>query len=179
MTRGWLIGGALFVGALLIASIVVALLEKEEPLPQGTPEAAVQAFLRALGDEDLETAYNLLSGKLKQDCTLSEFFGMSRYEEGRLKEDRIVLEGTRMVDDTAFVTVRVTRVHSPGLFGPSEASFEPRFVLRQEDGEWRFSEYPWPFFHCGGKPPVPVPPGSPEPPTPTPPSGAAADENAS
>ena len=179
MTRGWLIGGALFVGALLIASIAVALLEKEEPLPQGTPEAAVQAFLRALGDEDLETAYNLLSRELKQECTLSQFFGMSRYEEGRLKEDRIVLEGTRMVDDTAFVTVRVTRVHSPGLFGPSESSFEQRFVLRQQDGEWRFSEYPWPFFHCAGKP-APVPPGSPEPPTPTPPVAVGApDEDTS
>ena len=178
MTRGWLIGGAAFLAALLIASVVVALLEKEKPLPQGTPEAAVQAFLRALGDEDLETAYGLLSRKLKQECTSSEFFGMFRYEEGRLKEDRIVLEGTRMVDDTAFVMVRVTRVHSPGLFGPSESSFDQRFALRQEDGEWRFSEYPWPFFRCAGKP-FPVPPGFPEPPTPTPPSGAAAGEDAS
>ena len=46
MTRWWLIGAAVFLAVLLIASIVLALTSKEAEFAPGTPENAVQTLLR-------------------------------------------------------------------------------------------------------------------------------------
>ena len=48
MTKLWLIGAGVLLGALLIAAVTVALLEQEDALPEGSPEAAVQSFLLSL-----------------------------------------------------------------------------------------------------------------------------------
>ena len=154
MTKGWLIGGAVFLGALLIASIAVALLEKEEPLAEGTPELAVQQFLQAVEADEFEKSYNFLSEELKQDCTIEELFGRFAPTRGTVEDSRITLEKTATVNETVFVTVRVTSFHGSGPFDTSESSFEPNFALSKEDGEWRFTDYPWPFFQCGPFKPV-------------------------
>ena len=168
MTKGWLIGGAVLLGALLVAAIVVALLEREEALPEGTPEAAVQRFLKTVEEDDLEGAYGFLSSELKRDCSIEEFFGRVGPRDSRLKNDRITLERTSTVDGTTFVTVRITRFYGSGPFGASESSFEQRFTLRQEEGEWKFTEYPWPYFNCGPFKPEPALPPEPPRPEPTP-----------
>ena len=66
------------------------------------------------------------------------------------------------------MTVRVTSFQSREPFGPSESFFEQRFTLGQEEGEWRFTGYPWPFFRCGAFEPVPVEPPLRRPPEPIP-----------
>ena len=149
MPKAWLIGGGVFLAALLIASVVVALLEREEPLTGGTPEAAVQRYLEAVEDEKLELAFSFLSADLMEHCTVEEFFRPSGAPLGRMRDDRVTLENVKTVNQTVFVTVRVTTFHGTGPFGSSESLHVQRFSLRQEEGEWRFTEYPWPFFRCG------------------------------
>ena len=56
MSRAWLLGGAALLSALLIGSVIVALLDEAEPLPEGTPEAAVQRYLKATEDQDYKLA---------------------------------------------------------------------------------------------------------------------------
>lgn len=155
MSKAWLLGGGVLLGALLVGSVVVALLDEAEPLPEGTPEAAVQRYLKATGDQEYKLAYSLLSATLQEQCTLEQFYGGSPAPESRLGDNRITLEETKTIDDTAFVTVRVAQLRGGGPFGTQESSFEHRFTLRQEIGEWRFAEYPWPYFRCG---PFKVPP---------------------
>ena len=164
MSRNWLIGGGLFLAALLVASVVVALLEDEESFAEGSVEEAVQVYLEAVEDDDFETAYGFLSSKLKDECPIDEFAGGNIPTRSDLGDDRVTLEKTTTVKETVFVTVRVTRIRGSGPFGTSESSFEQRFSLRQEDGGWRFTEYPWPFFRCGPFKPEPAP----RPPTATP-----------
>ena len=176
MARGWLIGVAALLGAVLVASIVVALLERELPLPEGTPEAAVQMFLSALEDDRHQVAYNLLSSDLKQACTAEEFATGSISAARRMKDDRVTLEGTTTVNDTVFVTIRVSRFRGGGPFVGSESAFEQRFALRKEEGKWRFSAQPWPYSYCPRAQPIPARPAPPVPrptlesavPTPTP-----------
>ena len=168
MAKGWLVGGGVFLGAILVASIVVALLESEETLPAGTPEAAVQLFLEAVDDDNIELAYGFLSADLMVECAVDEFFGTAGWPRDRLRGDRITLEGVTTVKDTAFVTVRMTNLHGTGPFGTSESSFEQRFSLRQEEGQWRFTEYPWPFFRCGPFKPATERPALPPSATPVP-----------
>jgi hypothetical protein len=149
MSKAWLLGGAVFLGALLLGSVIVALLDEAEPLAEGTPEAAVQRYLTATEDQDYKLAYGLLSATLRDECTLEQFYGGSPAPESRIGDSRITLEETRTVDDTAFVTVRVAHLSGGGPFGTEESSFEHRFTLKREAGEWRLSEYPWPYFQCG------------------------------
>ena len=92
MAKGWLVGGAVFLGAILVASIVVALLESNEPLPTGTPEATVQLFLEAVEDDNIELAYTVLSTDLMVECAVDEFFGTAGWPGDRLRGDRITLE---------------------------------------------------------------------------------------
>lgn len=164
MAKGWLIGGGIFLGVLLIASIALALTQREEtPFPVGTPEAAVQDFLKASETEDFQVAYDLLSERLKSQCELQDFVGQRFPGDRTFENSRVTLERTSAVNDTTFVTVRITQIYNNGPFGSSESSHEHRYALVQEDGQWRFSDYPWPFFNCGRFNPEPARPVVPTP----------------
>ena len=164
MAKGWIIGGAVFLGALLVASIVLALLEREDELPLGTPEAAVQDFLITLEAEDFELAYDFLSEELTDECTLEDFASSSIRIRDGIKKDRVTLENSTFIGDAAIVSVRITQFHGSGPFGASESSHNQSFTLRQVEGRWKFADYPRPYFPCPSFKrviPTPVPPPAP------------------
>ena len=144
MTRWWLIGGGALLGVLLIGSVALALLSGETEFAPGTPERAVQDLLRAAEDDDIETVYAMLSQELRQRCELKN------YAVGRVRELEIfaTLRDAKIVDGTTFVNVRITEFYGGGPFGSGESSHDQRFALRQEAGEWKFTEYPWPYAYC-------------------------------
>ena len=146
MTKWWVIGAAAFLGTLLITSITFALLSEETVFEPGTPERAVQDLLRAAEDDDIEAAYAMLSDKLQANCALRNFADRSYRSDDQ--NIRASLRETKSVDDVTFVTVRVSQYYGDGPFGGSESSRDRRFVLRQEGGEWKFTEYPWPYNWC-------------------------------
>ena len=47
-----MIAGAAFVGVLIVVAIVLSLLQREQSFEDGTPEKAVQDFLKAYTAED-------------------------------------------------------------------------------------------------------------------------------
>ena len=145
MGKWWLIGAAAFLAVLLIASIVLALTSREAEFAPGTPERAVQDLLHAVEDDDLETIYGMLSAELQEKCELKNFADGGRWRD---RDFRAMLRDTKVVEDITFVEVRVTRFRSSGPFNSSESSYNRRFELRQEDGEWKFAEYPWPYDYC-------------------------------
>ena len=155
MSKLWLIGGATALGALLVVAVIVALLEGEEILPEGTPEAVVQQFLQAIQSEEYELAHSFLSEDLKNECAAEQYFGahFRTFPPLRLSNQRITLTDTGTIGDSTFVNVRITQFRSPdpfdsGPFGRSESSYDQRFTLQQIDGEWRFTRYPWPSYSC-------------------------------
>ena len=52
MGKYWIIGSAAALALLLVASVIVALSESEETFAAGTPEMAVQSFIKAFEGED-------------------------------------------------------------------------------------------------------------------------------
>ena len=148
MSRLWLIGGAVALAVLVVASIVVALLQSEATFPEGSPERAVQAYIEALEQDDLGLAYSFLATSLKEDCAIDEIFGPPTRFGPDAGQEQVTLRQTRMVDGTAFVTVRVTQFRRNGPFGSSESDFERTYTLRKEGSEWRFTRFPWPSFGC-------------------------------
>ncbi len=168
MAKGWLIGGGVFLAVLLVASIVVTLVQQVEDLPEGTPGATVQNFFEAAEAEDYQLVYSFLSQEIKDDCDVEDFVGSQSGFGNRLENGRITLEDTNFVDDFAFVNVRIAQIRVDGVFGTSESHFEQQYTLKMEEGEWRFSQNPWPFFCNRFKPPVAPTPVEPVTPTPEP-----------
>ncbi len=148
MAKWWLIGGGAVVGVLLLASIVLALTRSEAEFPADSPEATVQTYLRSLQDDDFATAHDLFAADLRSECSLDDFIGGSIYYKREIANQRVVLESTANLNDTVAVTTRISQVSDSGPFGVSEFSSTQVFTLQQEDGQWRFTRQPWPFFGC-------------------------------
>ena len=151
MSKLWLIGGGVFVAVLLLASIAIALTQQEEQFAEGTPERTVQLYLKAFEAEDYTEAYGYLGAGLKLGCSVDEFARDGSYASSSLKENRVSLKETKVLDGAAVVTTRVTYVSNEGLFGSGQYTNEYDYTLRQEGGQWRFSLDPqWPYPGCGG-----------------------------
>ena len=148
MTRFWFIGAAAFLSVILIASVVLALTADEAEFTPGTAEHAVQTLLRAAVANDIETAYDMLSAELQVECELQRFAGGEGYRYSDDREIRATLSDTDVIGGVTFVDVQVTEFYSDGPFNSSELSSDRRFALRQENGEWKFTEYPWPYNFC-------------------------------
>jgi len=184
MAKVWTIVAAVALVLLLVASVIVAALESEEPFEAGTPEAAVQDFLRAVEEDELETAYGLLSAELREECSAEQVFSVSFGYRHQFDQNRITLEQTSEVGGSTLVTVRVASFQRDGPFGGSENSFLQRYALRRMDDQWQFVDFPWPLFQCGPpkrvvepaepvrRPPEPSPTPAPPASTPTPAAGA-------
>ena len=146
--RRWLIGGGIFLAVLLAGSVAAALLERDAAFPEGSPEAVVQSYVRAVEEDDWTTAHALLAAELREECPVEELFAN---RSGRDRGDRrITLEETRAIGETLLVTVSVSRSRMSGPFGVDQWSYRTTYTLTEEEGEWRFSEYPEPFYECPG-----------------------------
>ena len=140
MSKVWLVGVTVFVVALAVAGLVVALVSTRggvDLLPADSPEGTVQRYLLALEDRDYEEAYGYLGAASQSRCPLKEFPRLASYRE--VRDSHMTLEDTETFDDSAVVTARVT-VFDPEIpFGPSEYSYDQTFELKLEGGQWRLA----------------------------------------
>jgi len=181
----WFLGVALAVLALIVLAVVVSLVNrpgKVTLLSEDTAEGTVQRYLLAIEEDARQRAYGYLSSELQEVCS----FGIIRKSTDWFRPDemRITLEGTEPLDGLdgkVEVRVRIIQFYiSSPLLDPiplsaRESSYTERFTLKQADGEWRFTEPPWPMRWCPGlhvtPVPSPIPPPPPPPPVPTPTAG--------
>ena len=145
MSRIWLIAGAAFVGVLVVATVALTLLQREQSFDDGTPERAVQDFLKAYADEDFGRVYDMWSEELRSDCGRDELIQHAVGSGGRLDDVRVRITDTEYVGDDrrrAVVLTRETHVSGDGPFNTSEWSNRQRYSLVLEQGQWRFAEAP-------------------------------------
>ena len=161
MERIWLIGGGVLLTALLAASVVVALARGESEFEPGSPELAVQQYLKALADSHFETAESLWSPDLREDCSFEEFLLNVKGSLERLSEARITLDDVQTVGETTVVSVRVVRTTGGGLFGPSETVSSYDYKVRTFEGDWRIVDHTWPSDRCIRSHTAPEPPSPP------------------
>ena len=146
-----MIAGAAFVGVLIVAAIGLTLLQREQSFEDGTPEKAVQDFLKAYTAEDFGRVYDLWAEELRRDCSRDEYIQQAVGSGGRLSDSRVRLTDTEYVGEDGqrvVVLARETRVTGDGPFSTSESSNRHRYTLAFEQGEWRFTEVPWPSSGC-------------------------------
>lgn len=152
LSSRWLVAVAGVVVALILVSVAVALINPRgaaETLSEDTPEGIVQRFILAVQDRDFSLAHGYLSDELKKTCTVARMEESPPWRVYMPEDSRIALLGKEELSSGRMqVRVRVTQVNVSPPFGVSEYSHQERYVLVQENGEWRFTEPPWPMSWC-------------------------------
>ena len=145
---------------LAIVAVVIALVTggEERLLAEDSPEGVVQRFLLAMEEGDYRLAYDYLGAELKDNCTYDDF--LNGRSKARVEEIQATLVGTDTFDDDdrAEVTIAITQFRTSGPFlDPFESrtsSYQQSYLLRQEEGQWRLTQTPWPVYWCPPLEPV-------------------------
>ena len=160
----WLLGVALVVLALVVLAVVVALAMRPGEatlLSKDTAEGTVQRYLLAIEEDDRQEAYGYLSSGLQEACTYDYFRRFT--DRLRLEDVRITLEGTEPLNGSVEVSVRITQfsvsspLRDPIPLSARESPYTERFTLTQAEGDWRFTDPPWPMDRCPGLESMPTP----------------------
>ncbi|MBM3957563.1 MAG: hypothetical protein FJ313_05875 [Gemmatimonadetes bacterium] len=148
----WLAAVAGVVVILVAAGVAVAVINPpgaSETFSEDTPEGVVQRFVVALQERDYGLAHGYLSDELKKTCTVAHVEETGPWTAERFEDVRVVLLGKEELSGgRTQLRVRVTEVNVAPPFGVNEFTHRERYVLVQEDGEWRFVEPPWPIGWC-------------------------------
>ncbi len=159
------IGASLLLLLLLAASAAAAFLEEDATFSEGSAAEVVQLYVRAVADDDWESAHGLLVKGLRDSCPV-ESFATGLFDRGQ-GDERITLVNSRAIGESVLVTVNVTRSRFDGPLSSNQWSQERTYTLVNEEGQWRFSEYPEPFYSCPDRDLViPAPPPAPAAPSP-------------
>ena len=120
--------------------------EEEADYPPNTPEGTVQRYIRAMIDEDVDTALALSSEENATACVEDEIRSRLRYSS--YDDNRVRLGDVEEIgSDTVIITVGVTYNREPDLFQlPSEGNtYEYDYQLqRSADGFWLIADSDWP-----------------------------------
>lgn len=126
--------------ALAVVAAVVASLRSAPDLEEGSPEAAVQAFVAAALRGDSDAAARVLDPD--GPCTAADVDEHAAADPGR-----VVLADSTVTGDTARVEVQLV------WEGPFETdSYRETHVYRlvRSEGTWLIQGVPWPLYHCEG-----------------------------
>lgn len=150
ITKYWLIAGGAALAALMTISVILALVDSEAQFPTDSPEAAVQRMLRAAEDGDGEAIYAMLSETLRGKCPAENFLDANAYGYGGGGDIQAVLEDTKSVNGATVVSVNVRRFDygDSVFYGGGGYGYHENYRLAQEGGEWKFTDYPWPYGYC-------------------------------
>ncbi len=143
-TRWLAVVAGTIVVAVVTGILVTTLAGGERTYAPDSPERVVQDYLRAVSDRDATAAFAFFAPDLLAKCEPKPRESISNRGSSTLRAslDRAV---TR--DDTAEVRVRLTESYgTDSPFGSGDSSFTHTFVLTKLDGQWRFSEPPWPTY---------------------------------
>lgn len=143
MERYWLIGGGTLLGLLLIVSVAISVTRGETEFDPGSPESAVQRYLKALDIGNHEAAEELWSPDLREDCSFEAYVIQAGRRFDSVSESRITLEESRVVGETTVVSLSVIHSDGSGLFGPSEWESTYDFGVRRFEGEWLITGHHW------------------------------------
>ena len=164
LSTRWLVGvAAVVVVAVALSVVAIVIGGDEQEFAAGTPEATVQGYLRAVIDRDASAAAGYLSADLIERCDDQRL--RDAYRRPSDRDVRVTLVGTTEVGDVTEVRVRITEFRGNPPFGGDDFSHDEFFALRQEAGEWRIVDPPWPLFFCDEPRQLPRP--APAPVTPT------------
>lgn len=135
---------AVVVGIIVVIAAVAAVVASRRDAvvyDADTPEGAVQAYLRAVIDDDHDAADAYLDPAA--DCDWADV--------GRVGRDvaRAVLVDSEIENGEAVVRVEIVHATGGGPFDVVEFTEDETFRLVRHDDRWLITGSPWPFYLCG------------------------------
>ncbi len=135
----------IIIGVLCLIAIlvVVAFLFVRSPqrFDPGTPEAAVQDFVIAVSDDDVDGAFALLTSDAARRCADVRDRDSFNRTTQRSELRNVVVDG-----NTATIDLRIRRGSVNDPFGGSGWSRDYTFdLVRNADGDWQIDHARWPF----------------------------------
>jgi hypothetical protein len=139
------IGILVAIAALVVLSLVLFYARKDTQtyLPEDTPEAIVHNYALALHQRDYERAYGYLAEKNNKP-TFDQFRQAFLSNQLNLRGSGIEVGKVDLRGQEAYVDVSVVHTAN-GPFADSYRSTETAVLVRQ-DGEWRVSQMPYPYW---------------------------------
>ncbi len=141
-SRRWLVIFACVVGALVVASTVLALItsgKEADLLPEGTPEGTVQRYLVALQEGELRQAYDYLHFDSSQRIESYDDW-LDMVSRGRPAVDmsswKATLGRASVGEDTASVSVTIETFRPSGPFENPVRSQQINFELVLLEDNW-------------------------------------------
>ena len=136
---------AVALAALVVLAVAAAVVAANRPgvaIDPASPEATVQAFVRAAVDGRSREAAALLAPGSDCDATdVADQLPMG-------STPRVVLLGTETQGDSARVEVRIVYSDASGPFDPAEFTEQHTYQLVRSAGAWRLAGIPWPLYEC-------------------------------
>jgi hypothetical protein len=126
----------------VVAAIVVLLAEGRRPTtyPPGSPEAAMQGYLAAWEEGELETAYGYFSDAIKTSVTLEEYQNAARdFEDFEPGDEAVYIDAVEGSGDRISLHLTIEHFYGDGPGGETSRSTTSVRMVRQDDG-WKIDE---------------------------------------
>ena len=140
-----LLGIALGIGAVVLAAVVAVVVgTSRSPVtyPAGSPEAAIQTYLRACGDADDETAYAAFSTAVHAQLAFADYQQLARDNRSYSADPNaparsVYIDDVSLDGDRATVSLTVEEAWTNG--GLARNVYRSRRLLRmvREAGAWK------------------------------------------
>ena len=131
--------------ALVIVTLAAVLLTDSDDgtsFAPDSPESALQAYLAALQDGDVDAAYAIFSNEVRSRVSADAFEREVRLRDTGTPDGpdtRYLVTATNVDGDTALVTVTVEEFYGDGLNG-STNRYDHEIHLVREHGAWHIDE---------------------------------------
>ncbi len=165
----WLLAAGVGLVVLVVASIAVGTTRRAEtPFPEGSPERAVQLYVRAVEAGDAVALHALLSPEAQKRCELATIRQSLRFPNER--DLRVTLRDSNVTGESAVIRVRVTESTGSQPFESGTYDHDETFDLVRATGAWLIDQPTWPVYCPPNFPtpfptPTPVPTATPSPTT--------------
>lgn len=131
----------------MLALLTVAIVAGRSPAsyPEGSPEAALQAFVTAVLDNDEDAVLALLTDEHRSRCRTEiddESVYGRRWSEGDVRAE---LESIEVREERATAIVQFRNLDSDDPFGGSSWDRDHRFTLRDTEDGWLVDGAQWPY----------------------------------
>jgi hypothetical protein len=133
----------LTLGGLIVLAVLAALLvgaPDEKEFPEGTPERAIQDYVRAVRERDRETAYAFFSTAAQRDMSFEEFSSYVSGPSDPFENRRIRLKDSEVDGERATLTLVIESFDDGSLFDSKRYEYERTVALVREEGVWKIDE---------------------------------------
>jgi len=133
-----LVGGALLLIAVGLASMALWGRRAPDLAPAGTPEGVVQRFYQAAYAGDYDAARAMLSAEQQRRLSAGDLRERLSYT---LRQSQVVVGAAAVRAGTASVPVTQTHYDQGGLFGSSEWTNTGEAQLTREGDSWKIADW--------------------------------------